>query len=66
MPKTKKAAGLKIKLIKSVIGAKKDQIATIQSLGLKKIGDETVQPDNAQTKGKIAKVIHLIEVTEVK
>ena len=66
MPRTKKAAGLKIKLVKSTIGCKKDQIATVKALGLNKIGDETVQPDNAQTKGKIAKVIHLVEVTEAK
>ncbi len=54
----------KIKLIKSLIGIKKDQIATAQSLGLKKIGDVTTQPDNAQTQGKINKISHLIEVTE--
>ncbi len=64
MARAKKAAGLKIKLVKSVIGCKQDQIATVKSLGLNKIGDEAIQPDNAQTKGKIAKVIHLIEVTE--
>lgn len=64
MAKAKKATGLKIKLVKSVIGSKKDQIATVASLGLKKIGDEVIQPDNAQTKGKIAKVIHLVEVSE--
>ena len=57
-------AQLKIKLVKSLIGSKKDQIATTQSLGLRKIGDETTQPDNAQTKGKVAKIIHLIDVTE--
>ncbi|MDE6789931.1 MAG: 50S ribosomal protein L30 [Ruminococcus sp.] len=54
----------KIKLIKSLIGIKKDQIATAQSLGLRKIGDVTTQPDNAQTQGKINKISHLIEVTE--
>ena len=64
MAKAKKATGLKIKLVKSVIGSKKGQIATVASLGLKKIGDEVIQPDNAQTKGKIAKVIHLVEVSE--
>ena len=53
-----------IKLVKSLIGRKKDQIATAQSLGLKKIGDSTTQPDNAQTQGKINKISHLIEVTE--
>ena len=56
-------AQLKVKLVKSLIGSKKDQIATAQALGLHKIGDETVQPDNDQTKGKVAKIIHLIEVT---
>ncbi len=53
-----------IKLIKSLIGRKKDQIATANSLGLRKIGDVTTQPDNAQTQGKINKISHLIEVTE--
>lgn len=53
-----------IKLVKSLIGRKKDQIATAESLGLKKIGDVTTQPDNAQTAGKINKISHLIEVTE--
>ena len=57
-------AQLKVKLVKSLIGSKKDQIATAQALGLRKIGDETVQPDNPQTEGKVAKIIHLIEVTE--
>ena len=54
----------KITLKKSLICSKKDQIATAHSLGLKKPGDVTVQPDNAQTKGKINKISHLVEVTE--
>ncbi len=53
-----------IKLVKSLIGRKKDQIATAHSLGLRKIGDTTSQPDNPQTMGKINKISHLIEVTE--
>ncbi|MCI9111308.1 MAG: 50S ribosomal protein L30 [Eubacterium sp.] len=57
-------ADIKIKLVKSLIGSKKDQIATAHSLGLRKIGNETVQPDNAQTQGKIAKISHLVEVVE--
>lgn len=55
---------LKIKLVKSLVGRKDDQIATAQSLGLRKIGQETIQPDNEATKGKINKISHLIEVTE--
>lgn len=57
-------ANLKIKLVKSLTGRKDDQIATAHSLGLKKIGSETVQPDNNATKGKVQKIIHLVEVTE--
>ncbi|WP_101697296.1 50S ribosomal protein L30 [Clostridium minihomine] len=57
-------AQINIKLVKSLIGSKKDQIATAQALGLKKIGDCTTQPDNEQTKGKVAKIIHLIEVSK--
>ena len=56
-------AQVKVKLVKSLIGCKKYQIATAQALGLKKVGDVSVQPDNAQTKGKVAKIVHLIEVS---
>ena len=57
-------ADIKIKLTKSLIGSKKDQIATANSLGLRKIGNVTVQPDNAQTQGKIAKISHLVTIVE--
>ncbi len=57
------AASVTIKLKGSLIGSKKDQIATAKALGLSKIGDVTVQPNNPQTMGKIKKIIHLIEVT---
>lgn len=53
---------MKVTLVKSLIGSKKDQLATAQALGLRKIGDSSEQPDNPQTKGKIAKIIHLVEV----
>jgi large subunit ribosomal protein L30 len=53
-----------VKLVKSLIGCKKDQIATAHALGLFKIGDEKVQPDNAQTQGKIKKICHLVAVVE--
>ncbi len=57
-------ADIKITLKRSVIGCKKDQIATVKSLGLKKIGDVVVQPNNPQTQGKVKKIAHLIETTE--
>lgn len=33
-------ANLEVKLVKSLIGSKKDQIATASSLGLRKIGGQ--------------------------
>ncbi|MGN0458068.1 MAG: 50S ribosomal protein L30 [Eubacterium sp.] len=55
---------IKIQLTKSLIGSKKDQIATAHSLGLRKIGNITEQPNNAQTQGKIAKISHLVTIVE--
>ena len=58
-------ANLKIQLVKSLNGRLEKHIATANSLGLRKIGDTTVQPDNAQTRGKVAKIGYLLQVTEV-
>ena len=57
-------ANLRIKLVKSLNGRLDSHIATAHSLGLRKIGDSTVQPDNDQTRGKIAKIGYLLQVTE--
>ena len=58
------AEKLKVTLVKSPIGAIPKQKATVEALGLKKIGDVTVQPDNEATLGKIKKISHLVEVAE--
>ena len=55
-------ANLNIKLVKSLNGRLAKHIATANSLGLRKIGDTTVQPDNAPTRGKIATISHLVVV----
>ena len=57
-------ANLKIKLVKSLNGRLEKHIATAESLGLRKIGQVTIQPDNEQTRGKIAKIGYLLQVTE--
>ena len=59
-----KAGTVTVKLTKSLSGRGEKQIATAKSLGLKKIGDVTVQPDNAQTAGKIARISHMVVVTK--
>ena len=53
---------LKITLEKSLIGRLEKQKKTAASLGLKKIGDVTVQEDNAAVKGKIEVIKHMIRV----
>ena len=57
-------AQLKIKLVKSLNGRLEKQITTAHSLGLRKIGQVTIQPDNTQTRGKIAKIGFMLQVTE--
>ncbi len=57
-------AQLKIKLVKSLNGRLDKHIATANSLGLRKVGQETLQPDNAQTRGKLAQIGYLLQVTE--
>ena len=57
-------ANLNIKLVKSLNGRLEKHIATANSLGLRKIGQKTIQPDNAQTRGKIAQIGYLLQVTE--
>lgn len=59
-------AKLNIKLTKSLNGRLAKHKATAEALGLRKIGDATVQPDNAATRGKIARIGYLLEVTEEK
>lgn len=57
-------ANKKITLVKSLNGRLQNHKATAASLGLRKIGDTTIQPDNAQTAGKIAKIGYLLKVTD--
>ena len=55
---------LKMKLVKSLNGRNKKHIATAESMGLRKIGYVSSQPDNEATRGKIAQISYLLEVTE--
>ena len=57
-------ANLNIKLVKSLNGRIAKHKATAEALGLRHIGDVTTQPDNAATRGKIASIGYLLQVTE--
>lgn len=59
-------AKLEIKLFRSLAGCTKNQIATANSLGLRKTGSTSIQPDNEATRGKIHAIAHLVESTESK
>jgi large subunit ribosomal protein L30 len=56
---------LNIKLIKSIIGSLPNQRKTIEALGLKKIGQAVVKPDNEAIRGMLNVVSHMVEVIEV-
>jgi|Deesub1362B_J571_1020462.scaffolds.fasta_scaffold01661_8 large subunit ribosomal protein L30 len=56
---------LKIKQIKSKIGANWRAKRTLEALGLRKIGHVVVKKDTPQIRGMIEKVRYLIEVEEI-
>lgn len=55
-------ADLKITQVRSTIGARWRQRESLRTLGLKKIRQSVIREDNAQTRGLIAVVRHLVEV----
>ena len=62
--KAAKPAMVTITLKKSLIGALQAQKDCAAALGLKKVGDVKVHPENAATMGKVAKIAHLVAVTK--
>lgn len=56
-------AKLRIKWVKSTISFPKDQRATIQALGLKKLNHEVVHEENPCILGMVEKVRHLVTCT---
>ncbi len=57
-------AQLKITQTKSSIGGKHKQRETLRTLGLHRIGQTVVREDNAQVRGMIHVVSHLVKVEE--
>lgn len=58
-------AKLRVKWVKSAIGYPKDQKATIQALGLRKLQHTVEHDDQPALRGMIRKVSHLVEVEEI-
>jgi large subunit ribosomal protein L30 len=56
---------LRVKLVRSMIGYKRDQRETVKSLGLRKINQVVEVQDIPAIRGMINKVIHMVNVEEV-
>ena len=57
---------IKITWLKSAIGYKKNQKATISALGLRKIGQSVEHDDTPAMRGMAFTVRHLVKMEEVK
>ncbi len=56
---------LKVTLVRSPIGYNKKQLQIIEALGLRKLNNSVVLPDNASIRGSISHVAHLVKVEEI-
>ncbi|SDH34622.1 50S ribosomal protein L30 [Agrococcus jejuensis] len=56
---------LKVTQVKSKISEKPNQRETLRSLGLKRIGHTVVRENDAQNRGYVNVVRHLVHVEEV-
>ena len=58
-------AELKVTQIKSAIGTKPKHSSTLRALGLRRVGQSNTLPDRPEIRGMIARVPHLVDVSEV-
>jgi len=59
------AKSLRIKLVKSTIGALPKHKKTVEALGLRKTSQTVEKQDNPQMRGMIFQVKHLLAVEEI-
>jgi len=55
---------LRIKLVKSTIGAIPKHRLTVEALGLRKLNQTVEKLDNPQMRGMVQQVRHLVEIEE--
>ncbi|NLV99023.1 MAG: 50S ribosomal protein L30 [Clostridiaceae bacterium] len=58
-------AQLRVTLLRSLNGVKKDQLATVEALGLNRIGQQVLHQDNDAIRGMLNRVSHLVVFEEV-
>jgi len=56
---------LRITYKKSMIGYSRDQKDTIRALGLRRLNQSVIKPDNPSVRGMVNKVIHMVVVEEL-
>ena len=58
-------SSLKVRQVRSSVGGKQNQRDTLRTLGLRRIGDESIREDRPEVRGMIKTVAHLVTVEEV-
>lgn len=58
------AGTIKIRLVKSPIGAPKKLKKVVKGLALRRINQTVERPDDEATRGMVRKISHLVEVTK--
>lgn len=56
---------LKITLVRSPIGYNKRQKRTVEALGLRRLNQSVLKPDNPAIRGMVRKISHLVTIEEV-
>jgi large subunit ribosomal protein L30 len=65
MPKKESTAKtLRVTLVRSPIGYKKDQRATVRALGLHRMHETVEHKDTPALRGMLNKIVHLLKIEE--
>ncbi len=64
MSAAKETATINLRQVRSGIGYRRDQKATLRALGLGKIGKVRTHPDNPQVRGMVQKIPHLVVIED--
>ena len=65
MAQESKKGELTLKLVRSPIGSKPWMRTTVRTLGLRKMNQRKVVPDNKAIRGMVARVSHLVQITTI-
>ena len=55
---------IQVKQVRSAIGTKPKHRGTLRALGLGRLGQTATLPDRPEIRGMVARVVHLVEVTD--